>query len=320
MKDKHIGQEEVRKVVARKDWAKMDLESGNNKIKAMEEPFLAPERTPTPPPDPTMSFVDKFSQVFAGVFSCIGVVVNFSIGWMFEGEQVKAEKQLKIAIVVAVFFMFVEIFGGLLANSLAIVVDAAHIASDVLGYVISLFAIQLTKRPVDGYFTYGYRQAEVLGGAGSVLLVWLMSIGLFFGAIDRLMNPRQIDAGLMLLLSIIGLIVNFINMAVLSDSGHGHSHGQLTDVFGEAEGTSHGHSHDHGHGHSHGAKKPSKPAEEHSHGHSHGKKDESDHGHGHSECKEEGKGSHGHSHEAHGHSHDQESDHSHSHGSGKLNY
>ena len=71
------------------------------------------------------------------LFGCISAVVNMTVGWLFPGE-VTADKKLKVAIVVALFFMFVEIIGGVLANSLAIVVDAAHMLSDVCGYIISM--------------------------------------------------------------------------------------------------------------------------------------------------------------------------------------
>ena len=167
------------------------------------------------------------------MFSCIAGVVNKSVGWIFVDDGSNdADRKLKVAIVVALFFMFVEIIGGVIANSLAIVVDAAHMLSDVCGYIISLVAIQMTRRSSNEIFTYGYRQAEVLGGAMSVFLVWIMSFGLFIEAIGRFMNPQPIDAPIMLVLACIGLVVNVVVMAILSDSGHGHSHGGLPGAGG----------------------------------------------------------------------------------------
>ena len=123
--------------------------------------------------------------------------------------------------------MVVEIVGGLLANSLAIITDAAHMLSDVGGFIVSLVALQLAKMEATKEYTYGFKQAEVLGALLSVAIVWALTAVLLWEAVPRFVEPRPIDGKIMFVISVFGFLVNLILMKVL---GHGHSH-------------DHGHSH-----------------------------------------------------------------------------
>jgi len=138
--------------------------------------------------------------------------------------------RLKKAVVFALLFMFVEIVGGLAANSLAIITDAAHMLSDVGGFIVSLVALQLSRMEATQEYTYGFKQAEVLGALLSVAIVWALTAVLLWEAVPRFIEPRPIDGRLMFFISLFGFGVNLILMQVL---GHGHSHG----------GDDHGHSH-----------------------------------------------------------------------------
>jgi len=137
---------------------------------------------------------------------------------------------MKRAIVCALFFMLVEIIGGIVANSLAIITDAAHMLSDVGGFIISLLALQLSEMEATPEFSYGFHQAEVLGALLSVMLVWALTAVLLYEAISRFLHPQDIDAPIMFTIAVIGFLVNLVLMKVL---GHGHAHG----------GDDHGHSH-----------------------------------------------------------------------------
>merc|ERR1719326_2008596 len=126
--------------------------------------------------------------------------------------------------------------------------DAAHMLSDLSGMVVSLLALRLARQRANNTYTYGFHQAEVLGALGSVFLVWFMTGGLLVCAYFRFMDVKPVNAELMLVTAIFGLISNVSLMVTLGhDHGHGHDHG-----FAE-------HGHDHGHGHGHGKK----------HGHDH---------------------------------------------------
>eukprot|EP00427_Karlodinium_veneficum_P023853 CAMPEP_0169103468 /NCGR_PEP_ID=MMETSP1015-20121227/22732_1 /TAXON_ID=342587 /ORGANISM="Karlodinium micrum, Strain CCMP2283" /LENGTH=449 /DNA_ID=CAMNT_0009164669 /DNA_START=21 /DNA_END=1369 /DNA_ORIENTATION=- len=137
--------------------------------------------------------------------------------------------KLKKAVYMALFFMFVELVGGYIANSLAIMTDAAHMLSDVGGFIISLFGLYLAQRAASQEFTYGFKQAEVLGAFLSILIVWALTAVLLYEAVLRFQNPEAIDAPMMFTISVIGFLVNLVLMKVLGHShghgGHDHAHG-----------------------------------------------------------------------------------------------
>ncbi|CAJ1460999.1 unnamed protein product [Effrenium voratum] len=141
------------------------------------------------------------------------------------------ETRLKKAVCFALLFMAVEIVGGLIANSLAIITDAAHMLSDVGGFIVSLVALQLAQMEATAEYTFGFKQAEVLGALLSVAIVWALTAVLLWEAVPRFIEPRPIDGKIMFFISLFGFGVNLVLMKVL---GHGHSHG----------GDDHGHSHD----------------------------------------------------------------------------
>jgi zinc transporter 2 len=169
-----------------------------------------------------------------------------------EGESLKratakrAQRKLMIACVLCFFFMVAEVVGGFVANSLAIMTDAAHLLSDVAGFVISITAIHLASLPSTSKLSYGFLRAEILGAIISVLVIWVLTGILLYEAFFRFMDamgpdPKlHTDGKVMFTVACIGLVVNLTLMKVL---GHAHSHGP-----------SGGHGHSHGdHGHSHAA-------------------------------------------------------------------
>lgn len=122
---------------------------------------------------------------------------------------------LKKAIFLSLTFMFAEILGGILANSLAIMTDAAHLLSDVGGFIVSALSLHLISQ--------GYQRAGTSGALVSVMLTWFMTGGLLIGAVQRTVQPQAIDGKLMFVVATMGLVVNLALMKVL---GHNHgSHG-----------------------------------------------------------------------------------------------
>eukprot|EP00744_Colponema_vietnamica_P007065 GILI01010202.1.p1 GENE.GILI01010202.1~~GILI01010202.1.p1 ORF type:complete len:547 (-),score=138.80 GILI01010202.1:255-1895(-) len=162
----------------------------------------------------------------------------------------QARQKLIAVSIICVIFMIVEVIGGYLAHSLAIMTDAAHLLSDVSGFMISLFALYVGARPATDVLSFGFHRAEIIGALLSVALIWILTAGLVIEAIDRLQEPEPVDGKVMFITSALGLAANLLMGKILHSGGHHHHHG-----FG-----GHDHDHDHGHGHSHG----------HSHGHDHG--------------------------------------------------
>mmetsp|Transcript_28614 Transcript_28614/g.80609 ORF Transcript_28614/g.80609 Transcript_28614/m.80609 type:complete len:370 (+) Transcript_28614:108-1217(+) len=186
------------------------------------------------------------------------------------GEQRKAQRKLITAVVLCLVFMVVELVGGYFASSLAIMSDAAHLLSDVAGFGVSLFALQVTKMKSPN-MTYGFGRAEVLGALLSTLTIWMVTGVLVYEAIQRIIKPEDVDGKLMFIIASIGVVVNIALFFVLGEMGHSHGPG------------GHDHGHDHGHGHGHGAEHSHDEEAGHNHSHSH------DHDHDHDDHDGHGK-------------------------------
>ena len=96
--------------------------------------------------------------------------------------------KLWTACLIAFIFLCLEIFGGLYANSMAILSDAAHMFSDLAGFFISILAVYITKKKASDQFSYGYHRAEVIGALASILLILALTVLLLYGATMRIIN------------------------------------------------------------------------------------------------------------------------------------
>lgn len=132
--------------------------------------------------------------------------------------------KLLIVTGISFIFMLAEIVGGYISGSLAIITDAAHMLSDVAGFLISYFAIYMGSRPANYQMSYGYHRAEILGALTSIMLIWGIIVYLFIEAIHRLIDPEPINGEIMLITAVVGLICNFISIFTLHSCGGGHAH------------------------------------------------------------------------------------------------
>ncbi|XP_070854880.1 proton-coupled zinc antiporter SLC30A2-like isoform X3 [Drosophila suzukii] len=161
----------------------------------------------------------------------------------------KAEQEAKFKILLAAFlcciFMVIEFLGGYVAGSLAIMTDAAHLASDCISFIIGLVAISVGGRPPDERMSFGYKRFEVIGAVASILGIWFLTTFLVVVAVQRIYSQEfELDVNMMIPISGIGIAINIVMMFILhgswfaSGKGHGHSHGN-------------GHQHSHGSSHIH---------------------------------------------------------------------
>eukprot|EP00057_Strongylocentrotus_purpuratus_P002271 XP_003724177.1 PREDICTED: zinc transporter 2 [Strongylocentrotus purpuratus] len=139
----------------------------------------------------------------------------------------RAQRQLMIACFVSVLFMIAEVVGGSLANSLAIMTDAAHLLSDFASFLISIFALWVSRRPATTRMSFGYHRAEVLGAVISVLIIWIVTAILCYLAVMRIINDDYtIEPNIMLITAGVGVGINIILIIILqAGGGHLHSHG-----------------------------------------------------------------------------------------------
>ncbi|KAH8236323.1 hypothetical protein KR032_004006 [Drosophila birchii] len=154
----------------------------------------------------------------------------------------EAKFKILLAISLCCIFMIIEFLGGYVAGSLAIMTDAAHLASDCISFVIGLVAIWVGGRAPDERMSFGYKRFEVFGALASILGIWVLTTFLVVVAIQRIYSQDfELNVDVMMAISGIGIAINIVMIFVLHGSwfmggkGHGHSHG---------------HSHCHSHGHS----------------------------------------------------------------------
>jgi zinc transporter 2 len=123
----------------------------------------------------------------------------------------------KLLIVSGLCFVFMggEIGGGIISGSLAILTDAAHMLSDVAGFMVSYVAIYLGNRRASFGMSFGFHRAEILGAVASILLIWGLIIWLLIEAARRMIHGSEIDGKIMLITACVGLAFNLINIFVL---------------------------------------------------------------------------------------------------------
>eukprot|EP01084_Bolivina_argentea_P019781 36795_1 len=145
----------------------------------------------------------------------------------------KARKKLFYALIFCILFMFVELIGGYIAHSIALMSDALHLLSDCGGLIISLISLWITQKNATNKLTFGYHRAEILGALFSVFLIWFLTFWLVYEAINRIFNPEDVNGEIMFIIACIGIVVNIVMSGILHQ-GHDHHH-----------------HHNHNHSHSH---------------------------------------------------------------------
>ncbi|HET9074372.1 MAG TPA: cation diffusion facilitator family transporter [Solirubrobacteraceae bacterium] len=149
-------------------------------------------------------------------------------------------RRLAVGLGLLCAFMGVEVVAGLLAHSLALLSDAAHMLTDAVALAVSLFAARLVMRPAGGAMTYGLGRAEILSAQANALTMLVLAGLILYGAVIHLIHPGNVQGAPVLIVALLGVVVNLVIVRVLGGHGHGHGHGHG------------GHGHDHG-AHDHGA-------------------------------------------------------------------
>src|ERR687896_2230239 len=125
-------------------------------------------------------------------------------------------RKLVIALALIVGFMCVEVVAGIVAESLALLSDAAHMLTDAGALALSLVAIRLARRPAAGAMTYGLKRSEILAAAinGSTLLI--LGLLIVYESVRRLFDPPAVEGSLVLVVALAGVAVNLAATYVLS--------------------------------------------------------------------------------------------------------
>ncbi|WP_071393586.1 cation diffusion facilitator family transporter [Bacillus tuaregi] len=125
------------------------------------------------------------------------------------------KKALFLSFIIITSFMVVEVIGGLLTNSLALLADAGHMLSDAAALGLSFFALKLGEKAASHSNTYGYKRFEIIAAALNGLTLIIISLYIFYEAFQRFANPPEVQSLGMLTISTLGLVVNIIAAWIL---------------------------------------------------------------------------------------------------------
>ncbi len=125
------------------------------------------------------------------------------------------KRSLAIVFGLTSLYLIVEVIGGLLTKSLALLADAGHMLTDVAGVGLALLAIRFAERPATPERTYGYYRFEILAALTNAVVLILISFYILYEAYKRFLDPPKVESGAMLGVAAVGLAVNLIGMYIL---------------------------------------------------------------------------------------------------------
>ena len=151
----------------------------------------------------------------------------------------KNASRIGIAALLTGAFMGVELVGGLMAGSLALIADAGHMLSDFGALALAWIGFRMARRPATSTRTFGFRRFPVLAAFVNGLTLFAIALWIVIEAIVRLNNPHGIEPGLMMWVAVAGLAVNVALFAVLHGADHGNLNvrGALLHVAGDMLGS-----------------------------------------------------------------------------------
>jgi cobalt-zinc-cadmium efflux system protein len=132
------------------------------------------------------------------------------------GAATADERRIGWAFVIIFGFMLVEVAGGIIAGSLALLADAGHMVSDAAALGMSWAALRVGKRPADQARSYGYKRLEVLAAFVNGLTLFVIAGWIVFEAARRFAHPVEVLGGPMLAVAVAGLLANIVAFIVLN--------------------------------------------------------------------------------------------------------
>ena len=134
---------------------------------------------------------------------------------MTDGHGSSNMRRVVIALILTGTFMVVEVIGGILAGSLALLADAGHMLTDTMALALAAVAFHVSKRPADGRRTFGYQRFQILAAFVNGLSLLLIVGWILIEAVRRFLSPTEVMGQTMLVVAVAGLVVNIIAFAVL---------------------------------------------------------------------------------------------------------
>ena len=148
-------------------------------------------------------------------------------------------RRVQIALVLTATFMLVEVAGGIISGSLALLADAGHMLTDTMALALAAVAFRVSTKPADSRRSYGYQRFQILAAFVNGLSLLLIVGWILFEAIRRFLSPVDVMGTTMLLVAAVGLLVNLISFMVLhgGDRDNLNIRGAVVHVAGDLLGS-----------------------------------------------------------------------------------
>jgi cobalt-zinc-cadmium efflux system protein len=116
--------------------------------------------------------------------------------------------RLSLSLFLTLAFVIIEAGAGIFANSLALLTDAAHNLTDVIALGLTWFAVRITSQPANAHKTYGYHRAGILVALLNSTTLVLISLGIFYEAYRRFVNPPEVESSILIGVGLIAVVIN----------------------------------------------------------------------------------------------------------------
>jgi cobalt-zinc-cadmium efflux system protein len=126
------------------------------------------------------------------------------------------KRLLALSLALLLAFMAAEVVFGIVASSLALLADAGHMLTDAASLALALLAASLAGRPPGGRWTFGFGRVEILAAQVNGITLLLFGVWIVYEAIRRLIDPPQVDAAVVGVVAVVGIVVNLVVVALLS--------------------------------------------------------------------------------------------------------
>jgi cobalt-zinc-cadmium efflux system protein len=125
-------------------------------------------------------------------------------------------RRLAIALALILVLMGGEVAGGIVAHSVALLADAGHMLTDAAALGAALAAAALVSRPARGPWTFGLGRAEILAAQGNGIVLLLVTLGIVYSSVRRLVSPPHVHGGVVVAVALAGVAVNLVATLVLA--------------------------------------------------------------------------------------------------------
>jgi len=147
----------------------------------------------------------------------------------------KSVKLLIISFAINMLLSLLEIVGGIIAGSVALIGDALHNTSDALSILIAVIAFKIGRRKASPKYTYGFKRAEIIGGFVNLILLFVSGAYLLVEGICRLLKPQAIDGMMIVVISILALIIDTATAKISHRDAHHNTNMRMVFVHNLAD-------------------------------------------------------------------------------------